>query len=139
VLLAAPGCDLLALLTHKQARQTSDTNLQVAPFPPSRPNAVGKATEAAAAIEAARPPPPLDQRFVVAFIGLKGSGKTATIHKLLGSGEVDPFDGATQKLCAIDGAVHGIQFRFIDSPGLEVGQDSVLANRSKLIGVPSLH
>lgn len=108
--------------------------MQVVGLPVERPNATTLATDAAREAESTDPPAPGDTRIVVAFFGLKGAGKTATIKKLLGEEEVDAFDGGTKRVKVYDGQVKGVKVRFIDSPGLDIGADADTNNRKTLLG-----
>lgn len=111
----------------------------MAPFPASRPATGRLAAIAATAEEEAAGGAPLNVRFVVLFLGLRGSGKTATINRLLGlEDDSDPFNGGTDEIRVIDGECHGISLRCIDTPGLELGLDAEPANKRKLSGTHRL-
>merc|ERR1712224_144932 len=47
-----------------------------------------------------------------------GSGKSSTIHSILGSGCNIHQDESTKKIRCIDGEAHGIKWTFIDTPGM---------------------
>jgi predicted GTPase len=113
--------------------------MQLAPFPSSRPSAKELAAQKAKELEALEPPAPFPERFVVCLLGLQGAGKTSTINRLMGKDATDPFEESTRGGCKIlDAELHGIPFRFIDTPGLEVGTEAERANKRKLDCVHSL-
>jgi predicted GTPase len=113
--------------------------MQLAPFPSSRPSAKELAAQTAKDLEAQTPPAPFSERFVVCLLGLQGAGKTSTINRLMGKDATDPFKEDTRGGCKIiDADLHGIPFRFIDTPGLEIGTEAERANKRKLDGVRCL-
>lgn len=131
------GSPLSTLHLRQTLHRLKVSEMQVAPFSPSRPNMDEKAKVAAQEKEQAGEP--LKARLVVAVIGLSGSGKTSLINRLLDLPPVDPFDGGTKKCRVVDGEARGIPVRFIDSPGLELGFSAQQTNRFKMIGTLSVH
>jgi hypothetical protein len=127
-------------LSNLHLRQTLHrlkvSEMQVAPFSPTRPN-MDEAAKAAAQ-EAEGSLATLSCRLVVVVIGLAGAGKTSLIHRLLDLPPVGAFDCATTKCRIIDGEARGIPVRFIDTPGLEIGFDAQQTNRFKMIGAAPL-
>ena len=84
------------------------------------------------AAEAQRANEPYTKAITAAFFGFKGAGKTATIRRLLDQDDVDPFADETKDVSVREGTIRGVNFRLIDSPGLEVGASCQGRNRRRL-------
>lgn len=66
----------------------------------------------------------------VMLMGLSGGGKSSIINSLLDQKAcaVSPFEAATKKVEVVEGSVKGINMRFIDTPGLQLGSSSLRHN-----------
>lgn len=75
--------------------------------------------------------PPLDFGCTIMVLGLQGTGKTATIHSLLGRPQPVGYR-ETSKVEIIRGDVAGIPLTFIDTPGLEPSAGAIGSNLRRL-------
>lgn len=70
-------------------------------------------------LEAAQPPTNIGMKVTVLCLGWAGAGKTSTINSFLGSNQpTAAFGEGTKGVSMVKGVVKGVEYRFIDTPGL---------------------
>ncbi|KAF5834447.1 hypothetical protein DUNSADRAFT_8909 [Dunaliella salina] len=79
----------------------------------------------------------LNLKIKVLLIGMTGTGKSELINSLLErpAAKTNAFTEATKCISVRKGRMHGIQFEFIDTPGLQAAANKQAENRALLKGI----